>query len=157
MFVCEIEPGYVHTVLAKSDECICIVPLGHSFEVPVSLFVALSPLPGQFPDGFELVFSVVLARESPNEATFFDGLETLELIPDRGDRATVRNALHSAVEALIDAMQPQSVTMITYASGLPEKALRKFHEVAVVFQGKGYESGMADPFHGQQIWMMRRA
>jgi hypothetical protein len=156
VFTCEITDDFDFSAFVKNDEAICIVPIGHVDQKPVSLLTALSPTPGHFPDGFELIFVIVVDAGKPDKIEYYDGKDTLGLIADRDDRATICRALRSTVNALIDVIEPKLVSMTTHSAHLPEKALRKFHDIAVLFRDRGYQSGPADSYHGRLVWMMER-
>lgn len=160
-FVCSLaENGeYSIDLLKRSSEFIARVPVGYddATDDVFSAVVALSPMAGYAPaEGyFELIFSIIESdRSGLHLCERWDGLETKPIIPDAVHRRLIRSVVCCSVEHLIDAAWPAVVSMSTHEACLPEPALRKYHEIAGVFRGKGYEAGMADSWHGQMIWMM---
>jgi hypothetical protein len=155
-FVFEILQDVSSSIFRRNDEVIHITPLGHIGGRSVSLFVALSPWVGHFPDGFELIFSLIVANDDGEDDRIFDGAAAQTLIPARGHRETIRSLLRLSVGALIDAVRPNLVGMTTHTPNLPPAALRKFDEVVREFAARGYECGQTDPYHGRYAWLMRR-
>ncbi len=120
-----------------------------------SVVVALSPQPGSGDLGhYEIVFHVLEHLSDGEFIDYTDGLQTRFL--DGHAREIVMNIICTCTAGLIDAVKPTVVSMVTREPDLPEKALLKYHRIALVFSKYDYRSGRGDPWHGLQIWMMER-
>src|SRR5690606_32832362 len=105
---------------------------------------------------YDLVFRIVEASlDGGYFADYHDGAQTKAFLKERSQRETVTRLVMHAVDRHIDEFAPPAVEMVTYVENLPQVALRKFHRIAALFGKKGYLAGVADPWHGRWIWMMR--
>ncbi|MBB6410389.1 hypothetical protein [Mesorhizobium sangaii] len=94
--------------------------------------------------------------EGDHSHSYWDGNDTKAFLKDAQQRALTTTIALTLVKHLIDVVNPDVVSMVTHTSNLPAPALRKFHQIAVVFAQNGYEAGEADPWNGHHIWMMTR-
>lgn len=160
-FVCSITPeSQVEAArFAGNGETLVQIPVGYDGQTGVtfSVLVALSPLPGHFPEGFELTFCVVEADPDDDYITErWDGSETRRAISDPDHRSLVLAAILAGVRTLVEEVRPPLVTMTTYRDNLPDRALTKYHTIASILEEFGYRVGRTDPYHGRHIWMMDR-
>ncbi|UCI10473.1 hypothetical protein [Mesorhizobium sp. B1-1-8] len=146
--------------LSGNGEHIARVAIGYDdgTDHTYSVVVALSPIPGHGGlHDFELVFSIVETYvDGDHSHNYWDGNETKSFLSDVGERALTNAIVMTLVQRLIDVVAPDVVSMVTYTSNLPARALRKFHQIALLFAQNGYVVGEADPWNGQRIWMMTR-
>lgn len=161
MFVCSLsDGGEVPITVAREDggEFIARVAVGYEDDTGCvySTFVAFSPLIG-YADvpGFECTFTIIEAQtDSSHERIFWDGEATKALLGSTEDRARIFQVVLASIGILIDEAQPGLVHMVTHASNLPKKALRKYDDACSVFVSKGYDGRPGNPWNGHHIWMM---
>lgn len=160
-FICTLEPdeSVQLTVLKGNGEFIVRAAFGYDDETNhvFSTFVVLAPMAGYTDTKYDLAFSVLEAAiDSDYINDCSDGLSTMRVIQDPTHRAAALALICLSVRHLIDEAAPNVVNMVTHSRDLPEKALRKFHQIAAVFGSNGYQAGMCDPWHGHNIWLMER-
>lgn len=87
----------------------------------------------------------------------FSYLSSRRFIP-RHYRETVAKIVLTGVSELIMKFKPVYITMETYHSNVPPKAMVKYEKIATLLQGFGYE--MAERFRGTSdgidYWYFRR-
>lgn len=104
--------------------------------------------------GSELSFWLVASYPSGAQETFWDGAATGFI--DRLSRNVILQALLGAVTNLIRVKKPGRVAMITQRRDLPDKAIRKYRAVNVVFTAEGYAVKEQPLMYGVRYWTMWR-
>ena len=141
-------------VTTGNGECIVQLPIGYDDDTDntVSIFVALSPLPGGG-GHYEHVFCILDADPaSTHEDAYWDGQETVGHF-NREDRELVLSLICSATLLAIREIRPPHISHFVHSENLPAIALRKHQVVMGVFREEGYDVKIAPPYHGRQAWV----
>lgn len=88
----------------------------------------------------DIQFGVIWAREAAASITDGPSFDRTFLwsILSRQERLNLRELICQAVHWLLDRCQPETVTMSTVETGLPDKALQKFKEIAAACETAGW-------------------
>lgn len=152
-FVCTLSgDSFTGLVVQRGSSRIVTARIGLDEETDTiySLLVGLDPSAG---GDHELIFTVIAAYSDGTERAFWSGQETADIL--RGeDRGKVLAAIAGCVENLVRVVQPLRVFMCTHEANLPERALEKYHRIALAIEMCGYTVSRPDSFHGQIIWFM---
>lgn len=152
-FVCSLSgDSFTAVVVQRGSSRIVTARIGLDEENDTiySLLVGLDPTGG---GDHELIFTIVAADPDGTERVFWSGKET-ETFMSGEDRETVLLAIICCVENLVRVVQPERVFMCTHEANLPERALEKYHRIALAIEMCGYTVSRPDSFHGQIIWFM---
>ncbi|MFZ2869224.1 hypothetical protein [Zavarzinia sp.] len=119
-----------------------------------SLMLALEPLPGS-PDILveaEMAFCIVEEDDLLDESRqIWSGLDTARLIP-KAERKRILLHVLAAIEAMVRNVPAEVIHYFTMDEDPPQKALRKFVDIARRFETCGYEVRTYDPYHGRCVW-----
>lgn len=143
-------------IITGNGEHIRRCGFGHCDETDsvYSILTVLAPIPGYGGlNAYELAFNIIQVEPNGECHDFVDGLQTAFL--DKHSRNTVLAIICTCTLHLIDHARPSIVHMHTREPHLPAKAIRKYHQIAQVFNENGYRTGLADPWKGHQTWFMK--
>lgn len=147
-------------IFTGNDETIIRTAIGHDDETGYvySIVVGLSPYLGEPGNTYELIFNITEACSVTNRDIYvwWDGVLTKPKLNDKDTRNQTMAAILACVQKAIDVCKPNIVHMCTHTDGLPEKALQKFHQIALVFRHNGYDARATDPYHRRHMWIMKR-
>ena len=104
--------------------------------------------------GHELTFSVVETSDE-GERILWGGLDTRPIL-GRSARSEVRERLLAIVEYLVGVVHPESISMFTVDTHLPENALVKYRLICDRIVALGFELEPPEVLHGQWSWTLRR-
>lgn len=103
---------------------------------------------------YELSFWVVETTGDGDAYELRDGRSTRFL---RGsDRKFTLDVIATAAKLCVDRLLPVQIHMLTYESGLPEKALIKYRHIARHIQISGYQVREAESYYGKRLWAFER-
>ncbi|MFD0986749.1 hypothetical protein [Methyloligella solikamskensis] len=118
----------------------------------ISVLTALSPLPG---GDYEYIFAVVEADwESGEESRFLDGLDTLDILPEKADRELALSMIMTATDVLIE--KAQIGKFFTYTPDVPDKSFVKYELIFRVFKEFGYTVTKGEAYLGITLWQVER-
>lgn len=158
MFVIDFEGELSLEVLEGTGEYICTVPVAEADGKVLSIFVAISVVPGN-PELYELVFNTIVSyvwEKDAEDLVLWDGIPVRQFVPQRQHRRRLLDVVCACVETIVDQAKPDLLVMNTHTPDLPKQALSKFDLITKVIKGRGYETGRGNKFHGRHNWMMRR-
>lgn len=120
-----------------------------------SIFTSLMPMPPG--NAMEFAFCLLeVEQESGAEYRWWDGRETRNLIHAQQDRERCVGVILTCLRTLLAEVQPKDIFMQTCTSGLPDRAMVKYHRVLETFGQLGYSITEAPEYHGRRSWWMER-
>ena len=115
-----------------------------------STLISLSPLPG---GSHEFVFCVVVA-EGDQEHEYWNGKDTLALIPEEGDRDMIVGVTAALLQIMLDRFKPNIVYHNTIVENLPGKSLAKHLYLNSIFEENGYSITDGETRYGRRQWIL---
>lgn len=154
-FVCTLrsQSSSPLAVVATSSLATVVYPIGyddHDDRV-YQLFVSFGRAPGGI---VEYSFCITCIHNDGVVHDFWDSKVVAGVIPSK-DRVLILQLLLDATKRLIKETNYPEVTMHTFATNLPPKALVKYRYIAQIFMNEGYKVREKEK-RGQHIWWFER-
>jgi hypothetical protein len=163
----DLERDFVATLHADAAGTITIeFALGYDIErdtvvvMSVMLVRTDSYLAGRYTGIYDLQFGIRQRDLRTNAVTSPDfGTESTSRFIPKASRAEVAEVLLRAIWALVDRTRPNHLTMETYYSHLPDKALEKYERIAILLNRAGFEvrDRFRDEASGIDYWYLTKA
>ncbi|MBL3571881.1 hypothetical protein BV509_18535 [Rhodovulum sulfidophilum] len=144
--------------LRNDTEFLARICIGHDDETNAiySAFVSLCRQSGHT-ERYEIRFDVIETSACEDEPDNWcnDGLQTKRFLA-ADHRKTTLNCICTVLQEMVEASEAQELFMMTVTPHLPEKALAKYELICCALRAIGFHAGRDAPYHGTQIWIMKR-
>ena len=153
VFVCTLDDLSAKADPSASQRSI-FLPVGYddADETLYQLYIGFDTAPGGIT---EYSFCLICIAPDGTTTDCWDAREVAAIIPSQ-DRVRLLEAMLGCTSMLLQAYQPESVTMRTFTRDLPHSALVKYERITQIFIENGY-GVTAKARRGHHTWTFVRA